>query len=66
VGAGASKSRRRRVDKITLGVVEDYGVDRVLRELRMRENRTYGLKGGWGNRAAQQNRRPRLPMAEPH
>ncbi len=25
---------------------------------RMRENRTYGLKGGWGNRAAQRHRRP--------
>ena len=25
---------------------------------RMRENRTYGLKGGWGNRAAQRYRRP--------
>ena len=29
---------------------------------RMRENRTYGLKGGWGNGPAQAPR-PRLPMA---
>jgi len=25
---------------------------------RMRENRTYGLKGGWGNRAAKRFLRP--------
>ncbi len=61
------------VDRITLVAVEDYGVDRMLRELlpegcvtmfrrssasRVRENRTHGLKGGWGNGSALQTPRP--------
>src|SRR4029078_2762250 len=29
---------------------------------RMRENRTYGLKGGWGTRTAQRHLHPCLPM----
>jgi len=28
----------------------------------VRENRTHGLKGGWGNGSAQRTPRPRLPM----
>ena len=31
---------------------------------RMRENRTYGLKGGWGNRAAQRYRAPDYQWAD--